>query len=150
MTDNIEKKPKIFKRADLIVYGVLAAIILSLFVFFVFMVSGSSIPEKIYADVDGKEVFRYDFTARVLTITDEEFPKNIVEDDSSITIFLYFGDEFNKIVIIKSGSVLMEEANCSISHDCTYMSITKMTDTIICVPHKLHIYATKEISPTLG
>ena len=33
MANNIETKPKIFKKADLIIYGALAAIILSLFIF---------------------------------------------------------------------------------------------------------------------
>lgn len=150
MANNIETKPKIFKKADLIIYGALAAIILSLFIIFVFMVSSSSALENVYADVDGEEIFRYDFNAKVLIIRDDDFPKNIVEDDQTITIILYFEDEYNKITINKSGSVYMEDANCSVSHDCTYMSIKKTSDTIICVPHKLHIYATKEISPTLG
>ena len=68
----------------------------------------------------------------------------------SVKITLYFGDEYNVLVIEKTGSVKMADATCSVSHECTYMSINDSSDTIICVPHKLRVYAEKNSSPTLG
>ncbi len=147
---NLDKTKKLpFKPADLIIYGAVLTVILALFLAFVFFSSSAAL-STIYVDVDGKEVMRYDYLSGALSVNEQNLRYESLKTDSGLEVTLFFGDEYNKFIIESAGSVKMLEATCSLSHDCTLMSITKSSDVIICVPHKLKIYAEKNYSPTLG
>ncbi|MBR6788993.1 MAG: NusG domain II-containing protein [Clostridia bacterium] len=146
------KNSKPFRLADLIVYALLAGVIVLLFTLFIF-VSPALPLSKVYADVGNAELFSYDFEKGALDLKDVQgVTVSVTESDESLSLVIAFeGGGSNVVVIEKSGSARVSEANCSLSKDCAHTSpIIDSNGVIVCVPHRLRIYASKEFQPSLG
>lgn len=156
MTEDIARarKEKPFRPADIIVYGVVALIIIGLFIAFVFVRSNSNATE-IIAERNGERVFVYSIANGRLTLnvgysgTVEYSEKN---GGYEVTVYTDKDKKsYNTIVIENDGKTYISDADCSNRKDCVHMNaIDGNGGTIICVPHGLKIYATGDYSPTLG
>lgn len=148
------RKGKPFRKADLVVYGLIALLVIGLFVAFVFTRTDANATE-IIAERNGERVFTYSFADGSLTLNEEY--SGIVEYsdlDGGYTITIFTDKKrsaFNTVVIESGGKTYISDADCSNRKDCAHMkAIDAGGGTIICVPHGLKIYATGDYSPTLG
>ena len=136
-----EKENKFFKRWDIIVYAVLALVIIALFLI-VFIPRSKDQIAAFKMEYNGIEVLEYNFDNDSIRIN----PEYITFEKESQTVYkITFkessdADEYNIIKVdLTLRQITCEDANCSLSKDCTHMKISKMGDTIICIPHKLFI-----------
>lgn len=149
------KKNKFFKKTDLIIYAVIILIVVLLFVlmFALTSVSGS---HTVHISSNGVVVFSYDFDTDEYTVTVNCEDIVSVDDTDGLVVMVYYkGDttKYNEVVFDReSGGVEVHDANCSASHDCTYMAITNYTGTIICIPYNLIVYMDDGVidSPVTG
>ena len=136
-----EKENKFFKRGDIIVYVVLALLIVSLFLI-VFLPKSKDQISAFKMEYNGIEVLEYNFDSDSYRIN----PEYVTFEKESQTMYKFTfkegkdSKEYNIIKVdLTMRQITCEEANCSISKDCTHMKISKMGDTIICIPHRLFI-----------
>ena len=142
MKDRIaqEKENKMFKRWDLVVYGVIILIIIGLFLA-VFLNRNKSVLSQIEIQYNNVNIMTYNFENDSLKYAPEYISVEKVSDKEYKFTFNADGD-YNIIhVDVENRIVTCEDANCSFSKDCTTMKITKAGDTIICAPHKLIVIA---------
>ena len=136
-----EKENKFFKRWDIIVYAILALIIIALFLI-VFIPRSKDQIAAFKMEYNGVEVLRYNFDDDSVKLN----PEYVTFEKESQTVYkITFKEnkDSNDYNIIKVNltmrQITCEDANCSLSKDCTHMKISQMGDTIICIPHKLFI-----------
>lgn len=145
-----ESKP--FRPADLIVYGVLIALIAALLTAFVF--TRAAVPlSEIYADVGGERVLAWSVAAEKLTVTAVwQDRAEVTATAGATTVRLYIDEHghYNVIEFTAAGAKITD-ANCSAHKDCVHTpALTDAADVIICVPHKLKLYSSGEREPSLG
>lgn len=148
------KSNKFFKPADIIIYGVILAVIIILFIVFVFMRDQTSLGSSgavVQVSSKGVVVFEFDFSSGGYDVPVAGGLVE-VENDGSTIVTVYTDEsrqDYNIIVFDTSGGgkVLMRSANCSLRHDCTYMSISSAGDSIVCIPHGLSVYVKSAVSP---
>lgn len=136
------KRGKLFRISDLIVYGVLAAIILALFLT-VFLTRDKSSAESVEVLYRGERVFLYDFSTGKYDAASPGRIKVVYDTDGRLEI--EFTEEngagYNRIVFDRNEkSVKVTEANCSSRKDCVYTPAIKSNSEVIsCAPHSLLI-----------
>lgn len=138
------KKSGGFKIWDLIVYGVIAAIIVVVFIA-VFSTRDTASLNGIKVTVQGNDVFKYNFESKEIDYIDENTVTVLSEDGNVIEVKVECGGGYNVITVNKDGSVKMKEADCSKFHpDCVYMAeIKDNSGFIYCMPHGLRIESYK-------
>lgn len=137
-----EKNNKAFKKADLLLYGIIIMVVAILFIVFVFVnndegLSGIEVyisDELVLAYDFSSDEFDYDNNSETIVI------KNVA-DGYRVTLYEDEDKDHYNIILIdaKNKKITVEDANCSSSKDCMYMSIEKASDLIVCVPHNLII-----------
>ena len=133
-----EKQNKFFRKWDILIYAILALLIVALFLI-VFLPTRKSQYTGFRMEYDGKVVLEYDFDKDSMQL-DKNYVSYAKESATTYTIWFKNGEDENIIIVdIENRVITCEEANCSLSKDCTHMKISKMGDTIICIPHKLMI-----------
>ena len=136
---NEEKSNKMFKMADLFVYGLILALIVGLFIGFVFTKSSKDIDVIEFYQKDEK-IIEYSFKLDELNIIFNQENIDVIKKNGNYYITIKDGEKFNFLEInTENKKIKVKETNCSKSKDCTHMSITKEGDVIICVPNKLNI-----------
>ncbi len=135
-----EKENKIFKKWDILIYATLFVLIVGLFLV-VFITKDNSKIEGFEILYKNNKILTYDFQKKSF-----DYDNNYIEigEYERGYIILFYLDEkksvFNKIQVnIKDRTIVVLDASCSSSKDCTAMSIKNSSDTIICAPHKLII-----------
>ena len=135
-----EKENKIFKKWDILVYAILLVLIVVLFLV-VFISKDDSKIEGFEMSYKNNKILTYDFQKDSFDYNSEFIEIN--ECENGYIILFYLDDkktDFNKIQVnTQDKCVVVLDASCSTSKDCTSMSIKKISDTIICVPHSLII-----------
>ena len=141
------KKRKPFALWDLLIYGILIAVILLLFGIFVFSGSGKAASGIQIMNFNGKVIYTYEYAAGKGEIT-EEWKERIEEkeEDGVLYVTVYHDDakeEFNILAIdLNKKTAVMHDANCSFRKDCTKMNkITSERNVILCIPYNLKICA---------
>ncbi len=145
------KNGKPFRPADLIIYGGIIVVVLAFFIAFVFTRSSPPL-EKIYADLDGKRVLTYDFASGALTV-ESGFSERVASEETAdkLTITIDSDGGYNTLVIEKTGRAYISDSDCSFRRDCVRTAaITDGGGMIVCVPHKLKVYASDDLNPSLG
>ena len=134
------KQEKGFKIWDLLVYGVIAAIVVVVFIA-VFSTRDASSLSGIRVTVEGNEVFKYNFENKEIDYLDESTVTVLTEDDNAIEVKVECASGYNVFTVKKNGSVKMKETDCSKYHpDCLYMAEVKDNSGFIyCLPHGLRI-----------
>lgn len=137
------KKSKAFTKWDLIVYTAVVLIVVLLFGIFVFGKNSAALNgiEIVY---DNQTIFTYTFEEDNYEINREYIEKVSVENDQDkLTVTVYSDADkshYNIVVIEKSGSAYMQNADCSYHKDCVGMSpIVDNRGIIVCLPHKLTV-----------
>lgn len=136
------KESKWLRIWDLLVYGIIAVIIVALFLV-VFFTRDSAPTEGIKLSYNGVSVFEYDYVSDKYEIKSAE---NIRVDSNSekkleLTFFTDGKSGYNKILIDKvERSVTVTDADCSTRRDCVYSPAIKDNSSVICcTPHSLTI-----------
>ncbi len=146
------KNGKPFRPADLIIYAAIAAVTIAFFIAFVFTRVSPPL-EKLYADIGGIRVFSYDFIADVLTVAggfEDRVASEETDGKLTVTVKTKKGG-YNTVLIEKSGRASVSDSDCSFRRDCVHTAaITDAGGMIVCVPHELKIYSTRDIDPSLG
>lgn len=154
---NEKNKNCIFRKADLIIYAALAAVVVFLLVFFVFLPISKPVNGFIVS-VKGKTCLTYRFQNDLLTV-EAEFESNVdvKEVDGGYQIIVYHDHEkssFNHIFIdVKNKTAKVTESSCSVSKDCVHSPSISSSGVIYCAPHTLKIVPIDSdgfIPPTVG
>ena len=138
------KNTKWFKLWDILVYGLLVAIIAVLFIV-VFAISNSGGDlDGIVINYNGEQVFTYDFAEGEYKILSKDNIEIVSENDARIELVFYTQGRggFNRISIDKRGrSVRVTDADCSTHKDCTapLYFLDSNIKSINCPPHKMNI-----------
>ena len=134
-----EKENKIFKRWDILVYAIILVVIAVLFLT-VFLTKDKSEIEGFKVSIDGSIVYTYNFDTKEEFIVDKNI-QILERTDSNIKIRVHLSDlqsDYNILnVNLQDREIEVLDTDCSVSKDCMSMKIKSMSDTIICVPHKL-------------
>lgn len=136
-----EKENKFFKKWDIVVYAVLILVIVALFLI-VFIPKSKDQISAFKMEYNGVQVLEYNFDEDSVRLN----PEYVTYEKESQTIYKFTfkeskdSEEYNIIKVdLTYRKITCEDANCSLSKDCTHMKISHMGDTIICIPHKLFI-----------
>lgn len=136
------KADKGFKIFDLIIYAAIAALIVALFIIFVFVPDKSGASD-ITVYYKNQPVYTYSFETQTGRIIDGEHISVDGQTAEGLSLTFYGADrnEKNSIYIDKiNKSVDVTEANCSTRKDCVHMDkITDKSKVIICSPHNMKI-----------
>ena len=127
-----------FYRQDVILYAIITALIVGLFLFFV-IIPKSDKPQGFSVSVDNELVFTFDFSKEEITLNKEL--NKIVHDKENNTITVYTSNQsFNKLLYdTDSLTVKIIESNCP-NHDCVdFFEISSGNGVIYCLPHGLKI-----------
>lgn len=132
------KDDKGFKIWDILVYGLVVALIAALFTV-IFFTSDTSPLTGIRIYTTGAAVFEYNFEKSEYKQLSENVTFEITDSDGILTVKISDGDGFNTVRIDKSGKVKVVDADCH-NKDCMYLpEITNNSKSIICIPHGLRI-----------
>lgn len=133
------KKDRGFKVWDLLVYGLLAAAVVALFLT-VFFVRDGKVLGGIRVTFEGAAVFEYSFETDEYSVLKDEFVADITESGVKLTVTVSTDYGYNKIEIDKAEkSVKVTEADCG-GGDCVVTPPIKDNGGIIyCSPHRLKI-----------
>ncbi len=136
-----EKENKFFKKWDILIYVILALVIVAIFLSIFLTRSKDQITafEIKYGDT---QVCEYNFDEDSLKYNPEYITFEKVSDTQYKFVFSENkdGTDFNIIYAdLTTRTITCEDADCSTSKECTHMKISKMGDTIICIPHALYI-----------
>lgn len=132
------KKDKGFKIFDLIVYGVIIALAVILFVV-VFTTKDTSALSGVRIYSKGEAVFEYNFGTFEYKKLSDSVTVEVEEADGAVTVKVITSDGYNTIRIDKSGKVKVTEADCK-NKDCMYIpEITDNSGIIYCSPHGLRV-----------
>lgn len=131
------KDEKPFRLADLIIYGVIAAVAAVLFIV-LFAVEKNGAPlDGVRVYVRDEIVFEYGFDGSGYKILSDCAE---VDDGEKLKVKITVDGGYNLIEIDKyARSVSVTESDCR-THDCVYSkAITDGNSVIICLPHHLRI-----------
>lgn len=139
------KKRKPFAVWDLLVYGILVAVILALFIGFVFVNRGGH-AKGIQITLHGTPVYTYEYGKGGRA---EKGYESYIEEqtENGIVLVKIYSDEtrkeYNLLAIDpQKRSAVMRDANCSFRKDCTHMpAVTSDLGVIVCLPHGLKVLA---------
>lgn len=136
------KRDRGFRVGDLVVYGIIALVIVGLFVTLAFTLDKSP-ANGINVYYRNDVVFFYYFDSAKYKVVDASHAE-ITSDGLNTLEIRFYGtdkDEFNDIVIDKDAhSVYVKEANCSLRKDCVHAkAITDKSGIISCFPHGMKI-----------
>lgn len=153
------KKHKPIRAADWILYGVLALVVLVLFIVFVFARPNEELT-ALCIDRDGERIVTFDFASgkaavAANAVSSVEVKENGENGQVTITVFADEAHErFNVITVQTSDerAASVTDANCSAHRDCVHTSaVTRAGDIIVCVPHHLKVYGNEQsFNPSLG
>lgn len=132
------KKDKGFRLFDLIIYGVVLAVVAIVFIV-VFTTRNTDPLTGVRIYVNSEVVFEYEFGGEPIFLESEAL--TVEEDGAGITVTIRTGnDGLNKVYINKSAkTVKMIEANCK-GKECKYFpEMSRNTDFIYCSPHSVKI-----------
>lgn len=138
------RKTKYFRVWDLLVYGVVLALVVALFLV-LFLTADKSPTSGFVVRQKDKVVFTYYFDSDRYEYSLTDGVVCVDEEDSSVlkfTVRTADGDGYNKIEVDKfNKSVKVTEANCSLlKKDCVYTpAIKDNSTTISCLPHEMYI-----------
>lgn len=130
------KKDKFFKPADLIIYGLIAAVLIALFTVF-FAVKKNESPDGVRIYVRDEAVFEYDFGKDEYRVLNDCAR---VSDGEKLTVRITADGGYNVVEIDKSArSARVTESDCP-SRDCVYSPpVTGSDGFICCMPHHVRI-----------
>lgn len=133
------KKDKGFKVLDLIVYGVLAAAVVALFIG-IFLLRDNRNLSGIRVTANGVPVFEYSFDGDEYSVLKDGFIADLSDSEVKLTVTVKSDYGYNKIEINKTGrSVQITDADC-LGGDCVVTPPIKDNGGIIyCSPHRLKI-----------
>lgn len=137
------KADKGFKIFDLIIYGVVTALAVVLFIV-VFTVRDTSPVRGVKFKYINEIIYEYDFEKGEISRNDKYIEITEETEEKLIIKIKLTGDEFNVVELDKSGSVKMIDANCP-RKDCIHgntfigSEIKNNSDYIHCLPHKFQI-----------
>lgn len=143
------KKRKPFALWDLLIYGMLVAVILILFGVFVFGGRGKAASGVQIALLGNDEtvIYSYEYGSEKRTVA-EGWEARISEkvENGVLLVTVYMDDEkkdYNTVAIdLEKKTSKMRDANCSFRKDCVHSSgIESEKDFIVCLPHKLKVCA---------
>ena len=150
-----EKENKIFKRWDILVYAIILILIAVLFLT-LFLTKDNSGLDGFKVSYDGDIIYTYNFSTKEEQ-KEDKYIDILERSDSILKIRVHLSDlehDYNIIQVnLQERVITVIDADCSVSKDCTNMKIKSMSDTIICVPHKLIIEPIgngKIEEPTIG
>ena len=133
------KKDKGFRLFDLIIYGVILALVAIIFIV-VFTTRNTDPLTGVKIYVNAEEVFTYEFGGEAVYSESETL--TVEEDDAGISVTLHTrGDGLNKVYINKSAkTVKMTEANCK-GKECLYCWTIEANGSrpICCFPRGIRI-----------
>ena len=141
------KKGKWFRVWDLIVYGIIAVILIALFLA-VFLTRDSSPASGIRITYAGETVFEYDYSEDKYNVLAAD--RIEITSDSGEKLEVTFhpkGGGYNKVVIDKKKrSASVTGADCSLRKDCAYSpAISDNSAIICCPPHKMTVEPLKRV-----
>ncbi|MDE6058484.1 MAG: NusG domain II-containing protein [Clostridia bacterium] len=142
------KKRKPFAIWDLLIYGILIAVILVLFGIFVFGGSGEAASGIQITTFDDKVIYTYDYD-RQKGVVAEGWKGRVEEknEDGVLLVTVYLDDAkkaYNILAIdTKNQTAVMRDANCR-RKDCVSEKITSERDIIVCMTHKIKVCAIGE------
>lgn len=148
---NLIKESKPLVKGDIFIYLFVILVTVLLFIIFVIDVTPTKL-EGVVIEKSGQfnseEILYYDFAKDNFNIN-HKYNENIEikteHNKNSYFVAIKIEEEYNVIVIEKSGKVYVSDANCSFKKDCTHFKgIVKGGDSIICLPHKLIITGISE------
>lgn len=132
------KADKGFKIWDLIIYGVIIALVAALFIA-VFATRDDSPLRGIRIYSKGEAVFEYSFQSGKYEQLSQSVEITAEEGDGVLLVTVKSDVGYNKVEIKKSGSVRVTDADCK-NRDCVYsMEIKDNGGIIYCSPHGLRI-----------
>jgi len=133
------KTDKGFKIWDILIYALIAITVVALFIS-VFATRDKSPLKGIRVVVVNDTVFEYDFESGEQNVLDSSRVEIAEETSDSLKIIIKPNkDEYNTVLINKSGSVKITEANCR-RRDCVYTSeIKDNSGVIFCLSHAVKI-----------
>ena len=127
-----------FKIWDLIIYALVLLAVAALFIS-IFVTRDKSPLRGIRVVVVNQTVFEYDFESGEKKISDESKVEIAEETSESLKVIIRpHSGEYNTVVINKSGSVKVTEANCR-RRDCTIDEIKDNSGVIFCLSHSVKI-----------
>lgn len=138
------RKTKYFRLWDLLVYGIVLAVVVALFLT-VFLTADKSPTSGFVVRQKDKVVFTYYFDSDKYEYSLTDGIICVDEEDSSVLKFTVRekdGDGYNKVEVDKlNKSVKVIDANCSLlKKDCVYTpAIKDNSTTISCLPHEMYI-----------
>ncbi len=142
------KKEKFFRPWDLLIYGVVIAVTVALFIALIYIGTDTD-DGYISAYYDGEVVFTYSFESDELDICMESNVKVESDADGIITLIFCTSDgsiedgryeDYNAIEIDKAlKTVKVTDTDCSGRKDCMRMGIGEgyVSELIYCSPHSL-------------
>lgn len=140
-----------FKRADIVVYALIAVVaIVLLLVFLLPQDGGLSGFEITY---DGATVLTYDFDDGLSVEDGFADSVEVTEGDGGLYLTVTTDDGVNTCFVDPADRrVKMTDADCSLSKDCTYMpALDSGGGAIVCVPNRIRIVPVGGISaPVTG
>lgn len=154
------KKRKPFAIWDLLIYGILIAVILLLFGIFVFGGRGKAASGIQVTGLDGKVIYTYEYGKEKGEIS-KDWKTRIEEkeEDGVLLVTIYHDDAKEKfsLLAIDSGekTAVMRDATCP-RKDCVHSwGISSERDIIVCMSYKIKVCAfgseREDISdPTIG
>ena len=144
-----------FKKADLLVYSIVALFICGLFL--VFFLLPKEQAKGFCVSVDDKTAFTYLYSDNSYEVGQGFSDRITVENnagDVTVTVFIDESKtEYNVIYFNKTKrTVKVIDSNCSIRKDCVYSQEISDSGAIICVPHKLRVLPLNPVSfnPRVG
>lgn len=131
------REGKAFRMADLIVYGVLALLIVTLFL--VVFLPGEKESEGFRITLRGETVYAYTFgEGEILRGEGVE----VTQTGERLLVRVGTDEEYNVVEIdLEKETARMREANCSARRDCTHMRAIEGEGAILCVPHRVAVEA---------
>ena len=132
------KADKGFKIFDVVVYGLIAVLVVALFIA-VFVTRDDSPLSGIRVYSKGVAVFEYNFEKDEYKQLSDDVKTEVTDKDGVLTVKITADVGYNVLEIKKSGSVKVTAADCR-SLDCIYSPAIKDNSGIIyCSPHGLRI-----------
>lgn len=152
------KAGRMFRPLDIAALAALIAAVALLFVFFVIMPDRTGLAASgavAEISVGGERVFSFDFGSGEYAILGDSADVTAAASGEKTAVTVKSGsggEDYNVIVFDRAdgGIVTASDTNCSQRHDCTYMKITSVSGTIVCIPHLLKVYIVTDIAPPVS
>lgn len=133
------KQGKPFKKADLIIYSVITLIVCLIFVFFA-LFNNTRKPTGFSVSLNDQVIITCNYNSSPVVKTG--FEEQVEIEGNKITVYTSIKKTHYNVIEIdhENMSVDITMANCSLSHDCTFLPpIKNGQGALICVPNNLII-----------